>query len=101
MYIARKRLKIDGKYREIGQPVPEALTWRTVESYVRSGHLDWVEDKPKAAKKAVPTPAKIEEPKAAEPEFIPEKVERPEEEPKVEESKEDLKPEAKETPSAE
>lgn len=53
MYIARKRLKIDGVYREIGQEVPEALQWRTVESYVRAGVLDWVEDaKPEPKKKA-------------------------------------------------
>lgn len=98
MYIARKRLKIDGVYRQIGEAVPEALTWRTVESYVRSGHLDWVEDKPKAAKKAIPTPAKVEEPVVE-----PAKIETPAleekvvvvavEEPKVEE--ESVKPSAK------
>ena len=58
MYIARKRLKIDGVYREIGQEVPEALSWRTVESYVRAGVLDWVEDAPEPKKKAKAAPVK-------------------------------------------
>jgi hypothetical protein len=63
MYIARKRLTINGEYREIGQPVPEAEGWRTVEAYVRSGHLNFVEDIVEPVKKTVVEPEKKAEPK--------------------------------------
>lgn len=38
-YEARRRLLIGTTYREPGEPVPEAHTWRLVESLVRAGEM--------------------------------------------------------------
>jgi len=44
MYIARRPMQIDGEWRQIGEPVPEANEWLRVESYVNTGFIVWVED---------------------------------------------------------
>jgi len=37
-------MQIDGEWRQIGEPVPEANEWLRVESYVNTGFIVWVED---------------------------------------------------------
>ena len=36
-YVARKRLKVGDEWREPGEPIPEAATWRNLHSYLSSG----------------------------------------------------------------
>ena len=43
-YVAKRRLKIGDKTREIGEVVPEAQSWSRAESWVRTGFLTEVED---------------------------------------------------------
>lgn len=44
MYVAVQRLKIDGKWREVGQPVPELETWPQWETYLRWNKVKEVSD---------------------------------------------------------
>lgn len=43
-YVARKTLRLNGRTIKPGTEVPEAEGWPRVESWVRSGYLDVVED---------------------------------------------------------
>lgn len=52
MYIAKRRMNVDGEVREPGDAVPEAAAWPNLRAYLGS-HLDEVPDEP--APTATPT----------------------------------------------
>ena len=43
IYVARRRLKIGDEWREPGEEVPEAATWRNLHSYLSSGAVTLVQ----------------------------------------------------------
>lgn len=42
-YTANRRLKIGGKWRQVGEPVPEAHGWLRLEEWLHTGYLREVE----------------------------------------------------------
>lgn len=65
-YVAAKQMKIGETMREIGEDVPEALKWRNVGSWERTGHLKRVSTgevaKPVPVPVARSAPMPVEEP---------------------------------------
>jgi len=52
MYVAVQRLLIDGRWREVGEPVPELETWPQWESYLRWNKVKEVsDDKPQVIRR--------------------------------------------------
>jgi hypothetical protein len=41
-YVALRRIKVGGQFREAGELVPEAEGWRNRDAWIRSGHLSAV-----------------------------------------------------------
>lgn len=76
-YVACKRLKIGGEFREVGELVPEAETWRNLRVYLDNGSLTVVPDSGTTAGGS-PSPKKEEKkPKAAMAKPAPKEEEKP------------------------
>ncbi len=48
MYVALRRLKVGDGWREPGDPVPEAATWRNLRAYLGAGQVAEVPDEESA-----------------------------------------------------
>lgn len=72
-YIAGKRLKVAGGWREPGDEVPEAVEWRRLDAYLNDGSIRLVEvvggEQASPAPAPAPEPEPVPEPFALEEEY--------------------------------
>jgi len=55
-YIAKRRLKAGHGFKEIGEEVPEAASWRNVRAWIGLGYIEEVKESTSQPK---PTPASV------------------------------------------
>jgi hypothetical protein len=49
-YVLGKAMQVNGEWRQAGEPVPEAASWRNLRSYLELGHVREVAEAPARAK---------------------------------------------------